>query len=98
MNTNTNQTQIELGQLLRAKKTPSPRGTRNIELLLSVWRPLKVGQRVRVACKYRRGKHGVVKERLDNLISGMARYGVTLDEDPNRTTDFVRAELTRPTR
>lgn len=64
------------------------------EKFLQVWRPLNLGQRVRVTARYRRNERGTVIERCDDSISGMGRYGVRLDADKN-TTDFVRAELSR---
>ena len=62
------------------------------EKKLAVWRPLKVGQRVK-SRTYKKGSQGIVKERLDDSISGLARYGVVLEDDPNNTADFCRWEL-----
>jgi hypothetical protein len=65
------------------------------EKQLSVWKPLKVGQRIKVTARYRNGQLGTVKERLDDFINGMGRYGVALDSCPDLTTDFCRHELTK---
>jgi hypothetical protein len=60
------------------------------------WRVLKVGQRVRLTGKWRKGWTGTIAERLDDLITGMARYAVRLDADanPGNASDLCRFELT----
>lgn len=63
-----------------------------LERKLAVWKPLKIGQRVR-SKTWRKGQCGYIFERLDDLISGLARYGVRLDNDPQNTADFCRYEL-----
>ena len=62
------------------------------EKKLAVWRPLKVGQHVRLNT-YKKGSHGIVKERLDKVFSGLGRYGIILEHDLNNTADFCRYEL-----
>lgn len=42
----------------------------------SVARPLRIGVRVKLTTRWRRGQCGTVEERLDDRIDGMARYGV----------------------
>jgi hypothetical protein len=64
-----------------------------LEKKLAVWKPLKVGQKVR-SNTYKKGSHGIVKERLDDQISGLGRYGIILEDDPKNTADFCRYELT----
>ena len=59
---------------------------------LAPWRPLRPGQRV-MSRTYHKGKFGTVKERLDTRLDGLGYYGVTLDDSPTATTDFVRHEL-----
>jgi len=70
----------------------------NPDKKLQVWRPLKVGQRIRIRAKYKRGQFGYIKESLDTgsrAISGIARYGVLLDDGSPNTIDYLRHELTR---
>ena len=65
---------------------------KQLEKRLAPWRPLRIGQRV-ISMTYHKGQAGTVKERLDTRIDGLGYYGVTMDESPNNTTDFVRYEL-----
>lgn len=67
----------------------------SIEKILSVWKPFKVGQKIKVKAKYRKGEFGIIKERLDDSVNGMGRYGVVLNSSPSLTTDFCRHELTK---
>lgn len=80
------------GKETTAKERATKEKNMKTEKKLAVWRPLKVGQHVR-STTYKKGAHGTVKERLDDSISGLGRYGVTLDNDPNNTADFCRYEL-----
>lgn len=66
----------------------------SIEKQLSVWRPLRVGSRVRVTCRWRKGHVGTIIERFDpDRLDGRVRYAVRLDGEPNLTADVVRCEL-----
>lgn len=60
---------------------------------LQCWRPLAIGQRVALKTAWRRGQQGVVIRKWDDSITGMARYSIRLDSDPDRQTDVVRSEL-----
>jgi hypothetical protein len=58
---------------------------------LSVHRQFRVGARVIVLTRWRRGSTGEVVERLDDRVDGLARYGVRLGD--GRASDFSRVEL-----
>ena len=64
----------------------------NIERKLSVWRPLKVGQRV-VSKTWNKGASGTVVEALaGHQMNGLDKYGVKMDFNDN-VADFCRYEL-----
>ncbi len=63
------------------------------ETRLKVWRPLRVGDVVLVKGGLRGGQRGVVRERLDELLTGYERYGLELETLPGTTMDFCRHEL-----
>jgi hypothetical protein len=83
------------------KQTNRKNGTMNIKLMsgetldrrLQAWRPLELNRRVRVVGKYRRGKFGTVVEVESGNITGMAHYGIRLDDGGN-IADFARFEIT----
>jgi hypothetical protein len=60
---------------------------------LSVHRQFRVGARVLVLTRWRRGSVGDVIERLDDRVDGLARYGVRLGD--GRISDLSRVELRR---
>jgi hypothetical protein len=60
---------------------------------LRLYCTLSAGRRVRIKRGAEKGEHGYVYERLDNLITGMARYGIRLDRLPGNTMDFCRYEF-----
>ena len=66
----------------------------NPDKILQVWKPLKVGQRVRVTAKCYRGQRGTIAEVLCiEPMNGVANYGVRLENSPNQITDLRRHEL-----
>lgn len=63
----------------------------------SVAKPLKIGCRVKLKTRWRKGQLGFVEERLDDRIDGLAKYGVRLDmmgeAYPPTMFDMCRFEL-----
>lgn len=59
-----------------------------------VMKPLETGTRVKLKTRWRRGESGTVEERMDDSISGAARYGVRLDST-GCLADMCRFELKR---
>lgn len=63
--------------------------------MLDCWRPMKIGQRVRLTTKWRARQVGTITHKYDDRIDGLGRYSVKLDSCPDLTTDVVRCELTK---
>jgi hypothetical protein len=62
---------------------------------LKLYRPCKVGKTVRIKRGFKAGQLAVIHEKLDDMITGMSRYGLRFQSDPNNNThDYCRFEFT----